>query len=169
MYLVRERLREEGATVDRDGHRTEVDRDVLRLGHDASLGVEERTARIHSFLDVRGKCGAPKSRTHLFGNRVVDVFENLDFDGIAHLNVSNPKLPVYDRDGRPLASITTSIRGLLLKLTMGLRIFRESISRTVLARCIEGSSCEEAFYCSKKGTPFCAVLKIRLFHRGASC
>src|SRR5437879_240854 len=51
--------------VDRDGHRTEVDRDVLRLGHDASLGVEERTARIHSFLDVRGVRGPAKRDSHL--------------------------------------------------------------------------------------------------------
>ena len=51
--------------VDRNGHRTEVDRDVFRLGDDASLGVEECTARIHPFLDVRGVRGPPKRDAHL--------------------------------------------------------------------------------------------------------
>src|SRR5207245_3636457 len=51
--------------VHRDGHGTEVDGDVLRLGHDASVRVEERTARIHPFLDIRGIRGPAKCDAHL--------------------------------------------------------------------------------------------------------
>jgi hypothetical protein len=66
------------------GHRAKVHGHVIAHGDDLRIRIEHGTGVVATFLNVRRKGGAAQCGPHFFGDRVVDVRENLDFDRIPH-------------------------------------------------------------------------------------
>ena len=58
-------------------------RHVIAHGQNFSGGIEYGAGIVATLLDVRRERGAAQRRAHFFRDRVEDVFENLEFDGIA--------------------------------------------------------------------------------------
>lgn len=74
------------------GHRhgSQVHRHVIAHGDDLSRRVEYSAGVIAALLNVGGKRGPAESRAHFFGDRMVEVLEDLEFDGVAvHLAQCN--------------------------------------------------------------------------------
>lgn len=70
--------------ANRHRHRAEVDRHVVAHGNDLTVGIENSAGIIPPFLNVWRERGAAECGAHLFGDGVVQIGENLDFDRIAH-------------------------------------------------------------------------------------
>jgi hypothetical protein len=73
------------------GHGAKVHGHVIAHGDDLLIRIEYGTGVVASFLNVRRKGGPAECSPHFFGNRVVKVRENLDFDRITH------SAEVYDK------------------------------------------------------------------------
>ena len=86
------------------GHGAEVHGHVIAHGDDLLIRIEYGTGVVASFFNVRRKGGSPQCSPHLFGNRVVKVRENLDFDRIPH------SAEVYDKPPGGGALVTIQAR-----------------------------------------------------------
>ena len=63
---------------DRQWHRTQMHRHVVALCNHVAAVIENRARIVPAFLDVRRK-GCPfQRRTHFFGNRVKQAFEDFE-------------------------------------------------------------------------------------------
>ena len=58
-------------------------RHVIAHGNHFPRGVENRARVITALFDVGRECGAAQGRSHFFRNGMVEILENLEFDGIA--------------------------------------------------------------------------------------
>lgn len=67
----------------RHGHGAEVHRHVIAHCDNLAAGIKYRARIISTFLNVGGKSGSPQGCSHFFRNGVVEILENLEFDGIA--------------------------------------------------------------------------------------
>src|SRR4030088_1531100 len=68
----------------RHGHRAQVHRHVIAHGYDLAVGIEDRAGVVATLFDIGGKGGAAQCGSHFFGNGVVEVLEDLEFDRITH-------------------------------------------------------------------------------------
>ena len=68
--------------LDRERHGAEVDRDVLRLRNHPAFCVEERAARVHPLLDVRGVRRPPKGDAHLLRDERQGGLEDFKLRGV---------------------------------------------------------------------------------------
>ena len=50
---------------------------------DLTFGVENSARVVAALFDIGGKCGAAKSGAHFFGDRVIKILEDFEFDRIA--------------------------------------------------------------------------------------
>ena len=66
----------------RSRHRSEVRWHVIAHGDRLRLGVEDAAGVVAALLDVRRERGPPQNRSHLFGDRMEEVFQNFQLDGI---------------------------------------------------------------------------------------
>jgi hypothetical protein len=57
---------------------------MIAHGYDLAFGVEDSTGVIAALFDIGRERSAAQGRSHLFGDGVVEVLEDLEFDGIAH-------------------------------------------------------------------------------------
>ena len=57
---------------------------VIAHRNDFAVTVEDRTGVVATLLDIWRKRSAAQRGTHLFRNRVIEVFENLEFNRVAH-------------------------------------------------------------------------------------
>ena len=76
------------------GHRhgTEVHRHVISHGDDLAFGIEDGAGVVAALFDIRRERSAAQCSSHFFGDGVVEVFEDFEFDGITH-----EELRVYAR------------------------------------------------------------------------
>src|ERR1700675_2705493 len=66
---------------------------VVAHSDDPAGGVEHGAGVIAALFDVRGERSTAKGGAHLFGNREIEVLENLEFDGVTHgCDECTPKL-----------------------------------------------------------------------------
>jgi hypothetical protein len=70
---------------DGHGHGAEVDGHVIAHGNDLSRRIEDGAGVVAALFDVGRKGGAAESGSHLFSDGVVEVLEDLEFDGVGHL------------------------------------------------------------------------------------
>jgi len=78
----------------RHRHRAEVHRHVIAHGDDLAFGIEDGAGVVTPLFDIgRERCAA-QGGSHFFGDGVVEVLEDLEFDGIAH-----EKTRVYAKSG----------------------------------------------------------------------
>ena len=68
----------------RHGHGAEVHRHVITHCDDLAERVEHGAGVIAALLYIGRKRSAAQRSPHFFGNGVVEVLEDLEFDGIAH-------------------------------------------------------------------------------------
>ena len=68
--------------LDRERHGAQVDRDMLCLRNHPALRVEERAARVHPLLDVRGVRRPPKRDAHLLRDERQGGLEDFKFRGV---------------------------------------------------------------------------------------
>jgi len=78
----------------RHGHRAQVHRHVIAHGYDLAVGIEDRAGVVATLFDIGGKGGAAQCGSHFFGDGVVEVLEDLEFDRITH-----KKTRVYAKSG----------------------------------------------------------------------
>jgi len=57
---------------------------VIAHGDDFARGIEEGAGIVAAFLDIRREGGAAESGSHLFGDGMVEVLEDFEFDGVGH-------------------------------------------------------------------------------------
>jgi len=59
---------------------------VIAHGDDLSAGIEDGAGIIAAFLDVGRKGGAAQGDSHFFGDGVVEILEDLEFDRIGEFD-----------------------------------------------------------------------------------
>ena len=69
----------------RHGHGAEVHGHVIAHGDDLARGIEDGAGVIAAFFDIGREGSAAQRGPHFFGDRVVEVLEDFEFDGIGHV------------------------------------------------------------------------------------
>ena len=59
-------------------------RHVIAHGDDLTRGIEDGARVVAALFDIGRKGGAAQRRSHLFGDGVVEVLEDFEFDRIGH-------------------------------------------------------------------------------------
>src|SRR5262249_37668894 len=67
----------------RHRHRSEMNRHVVAHGDHFAAAVEYRTGIIATLLDVGRERGSAQRRPHFLGYGVIEILEDLEFDGVA--------------------------------------------------------------------------------------
>ncbi len=80
----------------RQGHRSEMHRDVGGLGHHPPLPVEEGAGEVPPLLDVGGEGGAHQHRPHFLGEGDEAVLDHFQTDGVYSLQDQNPLKGNFD-------------------------------------------------------------------------
>ena len=75
-------------------------RHVVAHGDDLAARVDHRAGIIAPLFDIGGERGAAQRRAHFFRNRVKQILENFDLDGIFHAVASSQKSAVSDDKSR---------------------------------------------------------------------
>ena len=60
-------------------------RHVIAHGDDLACGIEDGAGVVAALFDIGREGSAAQGGSHLFGDGVVEVLENLEFDGITHV------------------------------------------------------------------------------------
>ena len=59
-------------------------RHVIAHGDDLACGIEDGAGVVAALFDIGGKRSAAQCGSHFFGDGVVEILEDLEFDRIAH-------------------------------------------------------------------------------------
>jgi hypothetical protein len=62
-----------------------MNRHVIAHGNDLACGIEDSTGVVAALFDVGRERSSAQGGSHLFGDGMVEVLENLEFDGITHV------------------------------------------------------------------------------------
>jgi hypothetical protein len=68
----------------RHGHGAQVHWHVIAHGDDLAFRIEDSAGVVAALFDIGGKGSAAQCGSHLFGDGVVEVLEDFEFDRITH-------------------------------------------------------------------------------------
>jgi hypothetical protein len=78
----------------RHRHGAEVHRHVITHGDDLAFGIEDSAGVVAALFDIGRERSTTQCGSHFFGDGVVEVLEDLEFNGITH-----EKTRVYAKSG----------------------------------------------------------------------
>ncbi len=81
---------------DRIAHRSEMHRNMRRIGDQRAVAIEQRTGKIQPLLDVHRSCGVLQRNSHLLGNRHEGVVENFELNRIDRAARREPVRQIAD-------------------------------------------------------------------------